>query len=134
MGSWVEDNEKQQDAFGQSMFQSRASKEMLKISDTNRFIASDKQAILLNLSQMMTAILYRKCRTDEGRTLFKNISGGNIQDVQTAQLTRDGMSRGDFKDIEMAGAQRKKSWNPFSRKTASTADSQVTDDETEGAY
>jgi hypothetical protein len=106
--SYVERMEDQQDVYGQGMpfGQGNPAKPMIEMSDKNRILISDQQAQLLNLVSLHHDVLMLRCRTTEGKKLFEAIGQANHVNVQTAQLTRDSMSREDY--IKVAAKQAKK--------------------------
>jgi hypothetical protein len=116
--SYVNRTEDQQDVNGMSMFPGRASKEMLKISDTNRIVVSDRQGRLLNALHLHVDIIGLRCNTEAGRRAFAPLEE-YLNYFQSVQLTRDSMSREDFKDIETAGLKRPKK-SLFNRNQPST--------------
>lgn len=130
--SYVERREDEQDVLGSGMFGGgNPAKPMIEIKDTNRIMISDKQAMLCNLVAMHHNVITAQCRTTSGKALFRAIGGTNHGDVQTAQLTRDSMSREDY--IKVAIGQKKKQGllgSLFSRKRSSNeeGENEIADD------
>jgi hypothetical protein len=125
---WTEQKENEQDLFGNGLFPSRASKEMLKISDTNRLVKHVRQGRLLDALNMHINIIFVKLKTETGKQAFRPLADMNDY-FQSIQLTLQGVSREDFKQIEIAKKQKKRGL--FSRnKPASGVDQDS--DESEG--
>lgn len=121
--SYVERREDEQDLFGMGLpfGQGNPAKPMIDMSDRNRILVSDRQAILLNLVGLHHKVLTAKCQTDEGKKLFAAIGAANHYDVQTAQLTRDSMSREDYIKVAVGQKKKKGLLDLFSRKQASSS-------------
>ena len=105
--NWTENQENIQDKNGAALFPSRASREMLKIGDTNRLIGGVRQGRLLDALNMHINLIFTKLGSEAGRKAFKPLADTNDY-FQTLQLTMQGISREDFKQIEIAARNKKK--------------------------
>ena len=66
--NWTENEENLEDLNGAGFFPSRASKEMLKISDVNRNIGDVRQGRLLDALNLHINILFSKLKPATGKT------------------------------------------------------------------
>lgn len=98
---WVEWRAKLRDAMGEPtspMAEPRASKEMLKISATNRYIATVRQAQLLILLHKHADYIFKRAKRPRCWEFLDDF----WKNIETHQLTLEGMSRENFMDIEKA--------------------------------
>lgn len=118
--SFTEKSEEQQDLLGYGVHPSNANKEFLKMTDTNRDTPGTRYAQLANYFSSLMESCILSCRTDTGKQFFAGWLELTEHNIDSRQLTMDENSRLHYKDVLVAGSQRKRGLFNFGRKQTAT--------------